>query len=149
MALQWVTFFQDGIDLFRPNERLGILVVDPNELFYCHDQFLNTAENSSTNAFPRDLSEPSLHQVQPRRTVRREMKVKPGMLFQPRFDFWMVVRAIVVQNHVNCQLRGHSTVDLSQELPKFDVAMSPIARADDLSFQHVQRRKQARGTVSL
>ena len=77
------------------------------------------------------------------------MKVKTGMLFQPRFDFGMIVRAVVVQNHVDCQLSGHSTVDLSQELPKFDVAMSRIAGANDLPFQHIQRREQARGTVAL
>ena len=90
--------FQDGVGLFRPDERFGILVSDPDEIFDRHDEFRDAAENSATNAFPRDLSEPPLHQVQPGRTGRREMKVETRMLFQPRFDPGMVVRAVVVQN---------------------------------------------------
>ena len=116
--------FQDSIDLFRPDERFGVLVVDPDEIFDCRDEFRDAAENPATNAFARDLCEPSLHQVQPGRTGRRKMKVETGMLSQPRFDLGVVVRAVVVQDHVDGQLRGHGAVDLSQELPKFDVPMS-------------------------
>ena len=141
--------FQDRIYLFRPDERFGILVVDADEIFDCGDEFRDTAENPATNAFPRNLSEPSLHQVQPGRTGRREMKVETRMLFQPCFDPGMVVRAVVVQNHVDGQLRGHGAVDLAQELPEFDVPMSRITGADDLPFQHVQRREQARSAVAL
>ena len=140
---------QDRIDLFRPDERFGILVVDLDEIFDRGDEFRDTAENPATNAFARDLSEPSLHQVQPGRTGRREMEVETGMLFQPRFDLGVVVRAVVVQNHVDGQLRGHGAVDLAQELPEFDVPMSRITGADDLPFQHVQRREQARGAVAF
>jgi len=57
--------FQDSIDFFRPDEWLGILVIDPHELIDCSDEFRDAAENSTTNAFPRDLSEPSRHKVQP------------------------------------------------------------------------------------
>ena len=82
---------QDRVDLFRPDERFGILVVDLDEIFDCGDEFRDTAENPATDAFARDLSEPSLHQVQPGRTGRREMKVETRMLFQPRFDLGVVV----------------------------------------------------------
>ena len=60
--------FQDRIDLFRPDERFGILVVDPDEIFDRGDEFRDAAENPATNAFARDLCKPSLHQVQPGRT---------------------------------------------------------------------------------
>ena len=109
---------QDGINLFRPDERLGILVVDPDEVFDRRDEFRDAAKDPTTNALPRDLSEPSLHQVQPGRTGRREMKVETGMPFQPRFDLGMVMRAVIIQDHVDGQLRGHGAVDLSQELPE-------------------------------
>jgi hypothetical protein len=65
---------QDRIDLFRPDERFGILVVDPDEIFDCRDEFRDAAENPATNAFARNLSEPSLHQVQPGRAGRRDWK---------------------------------------------------------------------------
>jgi len=53
----------DSIDLFRPAGWFRILFFDPDKIFDCRD----AAENPATNAFPRDLSEPTLHQVQPRR----------------------------------------------------------------------------------
>jgi len=55
--------FQDGIDFFRPDERLGIVVVGPDEVLDSHDEFLDIAENTATNALPRNLSEPSFHEI--------------------------------------------------------------------------------------
>jgi len=77
------------------------------------------------------------------------MKVKSGMTFQPCFNFGMVARTIVIQNHMDAQFRGYCGVDLSQEFPKFNVAMPWITGANNFFLQHVQRREQARGTIAL
>ena len=68
---------------------------------------------------------------------------KRGVLSQPCLDLGMMARAVVVQAHVDVQIRRHATVDLSQEFPKFHIPVSEVAGADDLPFQHVERREHA------
>ena len=77
------------------------------------------------------------------------MAMKAGMFFQPRPDLGVIVRAVVVQNHMDRQVFGGFTVDLPQKFPEFDVPMPRVTRADDLPLQHIQRREQAGGTIAF
>src|SRR5512143_1191399 len=75
--------------------------------------------------------------------------MKAGMPFQPGLDFGVIMRAVVIQNHMDGQLFGSFTVDLPQKFSKFDVPMSWVTRAYDLSLQHIQRREAAVGPVAF
>ena len=99
---------QDRIDVFGPDKRLGIFVVQPNILLDGGHQVRHAAEDASTDTLACDLSKPSLRQVQPRRTCRRKVKMEAGMLFQPSFDLGMFVRSVVVENHMDSQPLGVS-----------------------------------------
>src|SRR3974390_751425 len=77
------------------------------------------------------------------------MTMKAGMLFQPSFNQGVIVRTIVVQNHVNIKAIGGVTVDLSQKFSKFDIAVSRITRTNDVALQHIECRKQTSGTIAL
>ena len=140
---------QDRMDVFGPDKRLGIFVVQPNILLDGGHQVRHAAEDASTDTLACDLSEPSLHRVQPRRTCRRKVKMEAGMLFQPSFDLGMFVRSVVVENHMDSQPLGGFSVDLPKEMPELYVAVSRKTGADDLAFQHVQRREQTGGSVAL
>jgi hypothetical protein len=143
------SLFQDGVRLFRPNEWLRIHVVYSEKLFNGKHQIRYATEHATPNTFAGDLPKPPFNKVKPRRRSRREVAMKTGMLFQPCLDLGMIVRAIVVQDHMDREALGSCTVYLPQKLPEFDVAMPRITRADDLSLQHIQRREQARGAVAL
>ena len=77
------------------------------------------------------------------------MAMKTGMLFQPCLDLGMIVRTVIVHNHVDCQVFGSFMIDLPQKPPEFDIAMPRITRTDDLSLQNIQRREQAGSTVTF
>lgn len=141
--------FQNGVNLFCPNEWLRIRIVYLDKLFDGSDQIRYATEHATTNTFAGDLPKPPFNKIEPRGRSRREVAMKAGMLFQPCLDPGVIVRTIVVDDHMDCQVFGSFTVDLPQKLPEFDVAMLRITRADDLPLQHIQRREQAGSTVAF
>ena len=54
------------------------------------------------------------------------MAMKAEMLFQPCPDLGVIMRTVVVQNHVDGQVLGGFTVDLSQKFSEFDVPMPRV-----------------------
>ncbi len=140
---------QDSVNLFGPNEWVRIRVVYSNELFNGGDKIRCAAERATSNTLAGDLPKPSFNKIEPRGRSRREAAMKAWMLFQPCLDPGVIVRAIVVQDHMDRQAFGSFTVNLPQKLPEFDVAMPRITRADDIPFQHIQRREQASSAVTL
>src|SRR5438445_9453351 len=71
------------------------------------------------------------------------------MLAEPALDVGMLMRPVVVQDHVNVEVRGDALIDLAQELAELDVAVARIARADDGPLQGVQGGEQGGGAVAL
>jgi len=71
------------------------------------------------------------------------------MFFQPCPDSGVILRTVVIQNHVDSQAIGGFPFGLQQKLPEFEVPMPWVTRTDDLALQHVQRRKQASGPVAF
>ena len=140
-------FFQDLFDSFRPDKGLRILVVDLNVVFDGADQLRHTVETPAPNALACDLRKPPLHQVQPRRTGRREMQVKPRMFGQPASYLRVLVGAVVIDDQVQRQGGRRLPVDLPQKLQKLIVAMPLKTAPDDFSLQHIQRRKQGGRTM--
>src|SRR5208282_1042416 len=109
-----------------PDKGFGVLVVKPDVFFDGSDQFRHTLEYSPTNPFPCDLPEPSLYQIQPRRTGWREVKGKAGMFFKPGLHLWMAVRSIVIQNQVNIQFLWYFPVDPTEDFQELRVSVTGI-----------------------
>ena len=63
---------QTVVDGLGPHERLGALVIEPNELVDRRSQLRHTVEGAS----PHALTEPPLDEVQPRGTRRRTVQMK-------------------------------------------------------------------------
>ena len=91
---------QNVVDGFGPHERLGILVIEPNELVDCRDPLRHALEDAAPNALARDLPEPPLDKVQPRGTRRGKVQMKSWMFRQPLLDMGVGVRPVIVQDQV-------------------------------------------------
>ena len=139
--------FQDSVNLFCPNEWLGIRVVYSDKLFDGSDQIRYATEDAAANTLAGDLPKPPFNKIEPRGRSRREVAMKAGMLFQPCLDPGVIVRTVVVHDHMDCHVLGGFMVDLPEKLPEFDVAMSRITRAFPL--QHIQRREQTGSAVAF
>src|SRR5207245_3920110 len=102
-----------GLDLLQSTataSELGLNGVDgrgPYEGFWipvpsfqkCLDRCLQIAyaeEGASADGLVMQMTEPSLHQIHPTGTGGDEVRHEPGMTFQPRLYFGVLVRAIVV-----------------------------------------------------
>lgn len=113
------------------------------------DQIRYAFEHTTANPLAGDLSKPPLNEIHPRGGGRGEVAVKARMFLQPCPDFGVIVRTVVILNHVDVQAFGSFLIDLPQKLPEFDIPMPRVARTDDLALQHVQRRKQAGGPIAF
>ena len=122
--------FQDVFDLFGPNKWFWIFVVDQNKFIDRRDQLRYASENASPDPLARDLSEPSLYKVHPRRTRRRKVQMKSGMLLKPLPHIGVLVCPVVVQNQVQGQSLWRFSVDLAQELQELLVSMTRVTGAD-------------------
>jgi len=61
-------------------------------------QFANTGKNATVQSAAFQLNKPALHGIQPRGAGWSEVKLEPGMFFQPSFHFWRFVSRAIIQN---------------------------------------------------
>ena len=88
---------QDVFDLFGPNKWFWIFVVAQNIFIDRRDQLRHAFENASPDPLARDLSEPSLYKVQPRRTRRRKVQMKSWMLLKPLLHIGVIVCSATIK----------------------------------------------------
>src|SRR4051812_11785301 len=86
--------------------------------------------------------EPALNQVQPRRTRRGEMQMKPWVLNQPVLEQLGLVCFQVVEHKMHIQVWCNTALDLLQEFAELNAAMTRLATADHAAGFHIQRREQ-------
>src|ERR1043166_9929065 len=132
-----------------PDERLRVIVVRGNEFVDGRTQSRNALEGATANALVGELAKPAFDEIQPRRGGWGEVQVKARMLGQPVLHLGMLVRPVVVQNHMDAQLSRDALIDLAQELAELDVAMPREAGTDHRALDGVQSGKQRRGAIAL
>ena len=93
-----IDLLQNFFDFLGPNERLGALVIDPNEIFNCCYQLRHAPKDASPYPLARDLTEPSLYKIQPRGTRRCKVQMESWMFLKPLFHIGVVVRPVVIQD---------------------------------------------------
>src|SRR6516164_1205806 len=71
------------------------------------------------------------------------------MVFDPFKNLGVLVSGIVVDDHMDRFLLGHPGIDDVKEADELLMAMALHTLADDLTFQHIKRRKQCRDAVTL
>jgi hypothetical protein len=89
--------------------------------------------------------EPALDLIKPGTGGRREMQVESAALagLEPTFDSQAFMRAVVVQNEVNVQIRPHLLLRSAEKLDEFPAAVTRQAAADDPSVQDIKKRQTA------
>ena len=140
---------EDGLDGGAPHEWLRVGVVVGQVVFDGRDQFLHAAKDAAAKALLRQLAEPALDEVEPRGTGGREVQLEARVGGQPLANRFMLVGSVVVQDDVQGEVGRERTVETPQELQEFLMSMTPVALADDLAGQHVQRGEQRRRAVGL
>ncbi len=144
-----VDLFQNLIDLFGPNERFWIFVIDSNKFFDRRNQLRNALEDASRNSLARDFTKPPLDQVQPRGTRRGKMQMELGMLLKPFLHIRMIVRPVVVQDQVEVHPLRRLPVNLAQKQEKLLISMTRVTGANDGAVEHIECSKQTGGSIAF
>lgn len=113
------------------------------------NQFWNTGETAATDTLVGELSEPSLHHVQPRTRRWNAVPLEPRMSSQPTCDTGLLVRAIVVHDQMPSKPGQRVGIDLFEEPNELLVPMTRHAVTDDRAIEHAQGREQRGGAVAL
>src|SRR5262245_36860114 len=122
---------EDFVGGFCPDEWFGRPVADSQILANGGFERPRAAMRAAFDLLLRQCGKPALDQVQPRRARRREMHMKPRMASKPSAHPRRLVRAVVVKNQMNVEVRWNLRVDRVEKLQEFVTAMPPVQFADD------------------
>ena len=76
--------------------------------------------DAAPDLFLGEEREPALDEIEPRRAGRREVQMEARALGQPAPDHRRLVRAVVVEDEVDVEVRGHVRLDRVEELAELD-----------------------------
>jgi len=113
------------------------------------DKFVDAGYGQSLQLSSRQFGEEAFDEVEPRRRCRNEVEVHPRVFCEPSAYLGMLVRGIVIEDHVDLELRGHRALDGAKEPQELLVAMSRHALVDDLAGGDIECCEQRRGAVPL
>ena len=139
----------DVLGSSRPHEGLRLLVGSANELLYRGLEFTDIVEHAPTYAFARDLSEPSLDQVEPRTAGGREMQDKARMIGQPGFDVLVVVRPVIVNHQMEVEIAWELAIEQAKELEELLVTVASETLPDNPAVKHAHRGEECGRSVAL
>jgi RHS repeat-associated protein len=138
----------DLADGRRPAEGLCVFVPLCDVLGDRAFEATHAIEASASDGLAGDHREPALHEFQPRGAGGREVDVEAGMGREPVVDLRMLVRAVVVADQVDLAPRV-ALGDRVEKRDELDVRVAREATAMNLPARHLERRKQAGGSVAL
>src|SRR5260221_9963024 len=108
-------FVENLIRGLRPPKRLAVLVVRVDVAEDCLPQLREARVRASLERFLGEQPKESLHQIQPRRVRRREMKMDARMPEQPPMYGRRPVGREVIQHDVDLQRGRDARLDLTEE----------------------------------
>ena len=103
--------------------------------------YLDPPENALVFSADEKSQCQALDHVEPRAAGGREVHVETGMAREPTLHLWMLVRGVVVGDHVKLELRRRALVDQLQESDPFLVPVSLHAGCDHAALGHFDRGK--------
>src|SRR5665213_3865490 len=109
-----------------PDERSRVLVpgVDPGADGRFELLGRSLPVRAATEPLVRQLREPPLDEVHPRRVRRREVEMEAWVAYQPTVDLRRLVRCDVVEDEMNVEAVWNGAVDEIQEPPEL---IGPVA----------------------
>ena len=134
---------QDLVGRLRPLERLRALVRDVDVATNGCLQLARAAMNPAAQLFLGERGEPPFDEIHPRSAGRCEVHMKPRMSKQPAVNHRGLVRARVVDDQVDVELRRHRRIDGRQELAKLSRPVALMKLADDFATLRIQGREES------
>jgi len=105
------------------------------------DQFWNAGKNAATNPVLCDVAKEAFDHVEPRSTGRSEVHVDALIPRQPCLHRGVLVRGVVVSDHVNLLVFGSASCNQTQKRSPVLVGMSRPALAENFARERVERRQ--------
>ena len=93
-------FFEDVRRLGCPDKWLGIVVVAIDVLVNGRNQFLDISKDTSPETMLGQVTEESLHHVQPRRTGGSEVDMESRVALEPALNLGMLMRGVVIHDEM-------------------------------------------------
>lgn len=104
---------------------------------------------ATADAISGDLGEEPLHHVEPGSRSRREVQMEAGMRFDPALCGRGLESGIIVDNEMEIEAGRGRLIDQSEKVQEVAMPMARHARPNNCAVQHVQRREQGGGAVTL
>jgi hypothetical protein len=139
----------DGLGIGLPDERLGVLIVLFDEVFDGCLKRDDKVEDAALEFSAAQLGEEAVDRVEPRGGGRCEMEGPARVAGEPRSNIEMLVRGIVVEDHLDRLALGHLAFDGVEKADELLVAMPLHVAADDRAIEDIERCKERRGAVAL
>ena len=110
---------EDSLSRRMPYKWFWVRVGRGEEFVDRRNQFWDTLKTISPHPLLRQLSEPSLYQVQPGRTGRDKVEYEARMFLQPRLHFGLLMSPVVVHDEVQRCAPREFTVQPPQKVQEF------------------------------
>src|SRR5450759_1383436 len=112
-------------------------------------QAARAAKDATPQLLRGQESKPTLDEIEPRGTGRREVQLKAWALDQPALNSGSFMSTVVVEDQMDIELWRHLRIDLVEELAKLKRTVSATKLTDDLASLSVQSGEQRSRTVAL
>ena len=132
-----------------PSDWFGVAVVLLNVAHHSVDQLGHATESTTAQSLLVEIPKEPLNYIQPRTAGRDEMEVETFMSLEPIQDLRMFVRGVVIHNQMKTQILRRLGVNLREKLDPLLVSVTRHAGGDDFALEHVDRRKERRGTMAF
>jgi len=140
----------DVIGVGAPDERPRVLgIVFTDEAVDGGLQIDDGMEDAVLEPAPGEFGEEAFDGVEPRARGRREVEAPARMAGEPGADLVLLVRRVVVEDHVDGLVRRHFAFDAVEEADELLMAVALHVLADDRAVEHVERGEQRRGAVAF
>lgn len=124
-------------------------MVCSNMALNCFDEFINTAEYSSSETVDGQIAKEAFHHVQPRGACWCEVEMKSGIAPLPGRNSVMLVGRIVIADDVNFFFLRRAFADQVQEANPFLVSVLVHAGADDPAIGSVHGGEERGGAIAF
>ena len=144
-------FGDDLVCGLMPDERFGVVVPTRGPHI---DGFIERSDGVETRvAYSpiRELREPSLNQVQPRRRGRREMQVptRTFRISEPITNRWCFVRGEIIEHNMHIEVLIDVKVDPFEKREDVDTRVGFERPMQDFACVNVQRREQISRAIAF
>ena len=142
-------FTEDGVRGRSPGEGLRVLIPVIDELLDAFAQVRYRGEGAAPDRALRDQAEPTFHLIQPGTVGGRVVDVETRMTREPAFDFGVFVRAVVIDDEMQIQVRRHGLINMPEKAQKLLMPMARLALSEHGTFGDIECGEQRGRAVTI